>query len=217
MAQKPHRFAFIGLIVCFFPYDETSPVHGMSVYRTLFLFPDGFGNFLYESDLSPLLLFCQQVSFFRGCKTALRAEAQLVDGQIVRSFPDPFNDRLLVFNKNIIGERKIAHSDEGKPCAMLNLPMPFFSSSTVLRSCPSESSPFQYPSRPFLSSRFRPIRGKTRMYVCIACFFLLLKLKTAVKSVNGCPAGCFLTQKFVLQSVERSATAIPQRPLSAHG
>ncbi len=116
-----------------------------------------------------------------------------------------------------IAERKVAHSDEGKPCAMLNLPMPFFSSSTVLRSCPSESSPFQYPSRTFLSSRFRPIRGKTRMYVCIACFFLLLKLKTAVKSVNGCPAGCFLTQKFVLQSVERSATAIPQRPLSAHG
>ena len=116
-----------------------------------------------------------------------------------------------------IAERKVAHSDEGKPGAMLNLPMPFFSSSTVLRSCPSESSPFQYPSRTFLSSRFRPIRGKNRMYVCIACFFLLLKLKTALKSVNGCPAGCFLTQKFVLQSVERSATAIPQRPLSAHG
>ena len=103
MAQKPHRFAFIGLIVCFFPYDETSPVHGMSVYRTLFLFPDGFGNFLYESDLSPLLLFCQQVSFFRGCKTALRAEAQLVDGQIVRSFPDPFNDGLLVFKLPCLG------------------------------------------------------------------------------------------------------------------
>ena len=26
-----------------------------------------------------------------------------------------------------IAERKVAHSDEGKPCAMLNLPMPFFS------------------------------------------------------------------------------------------
>lgn len=103
MAQKPHRFAFIGLIVCFFPYDETSPVHGMSVYRTLFLLPDGFGNFLYESDLSPLLLFCQQVSFFRGCKTALRAEAQLVDGQIVRSFPDSFNDGLLVFKLPCLG------------------------------------------------------------------------------------------------------------------
>ena len=103
MAQKPHRVAFIGLIVCFFPYDETSPVHGMSVYRTLFLFPDGFGNFLYESDLSPLLLFCQQVSFFRGCKIALRAEAQLVDWQIVRSFPDPFNDGLLVFKLPCLG------------------------------------------------------------------------------------------------------------------
>lgn len=61
---------------------------------------------------------------------------------------------------------------------MLNLPMPFFSSFTVLRSCPSESSPFQYPSRTFLSSRFRPIRGKPKMCVCIACPFLLLKLKS---------------------------------------
>ena len=75
----------------------------MSVYRTLFLLPDGFGNFLYESDLSPLLLFSQQVSFFRGCKTALRAEAQLVDGQIVRSFPDSFNDGLLVFKLPCLG------------------------------------------------------------------------------------------------------------------
>lgn len=116
-----------------------------------------------------------------------------------------------------ITERKVAHSDEGKPCAMLNLPTPSFSSSTVLRSCPSESSPFQYPSRTFLSSWFRPIRGENRMYVYIACFFLLLRLRTAMRSANGCPAGYFLTQKFVFQSVECSATAIPQRLLSAHG
>ena len=43
------------------------------------------------------------VSFFRGCKTALRAEAQLVDGQIVRSFPDSFNDGLLVFKLPCLG------------------------------------------------------------------------------------------------------------------
>lgn len=151
----------------------------MSVYRTLFLFPDGFGNFLYESDLSPLLLFCQQVSFFRGCKTALRAEAQLVDGQIVRSFPDPFNDGLLVFNKNIIAERKIAHSDEGKPCAMLNLPMPFFSSFTVLRSCPSESSPFQYPLKDFLEFAVSPDTGK-KQNVCLHCvFFSTVKVENS--------------------------------------
>ena len=167
MAQKPHRFAFIGLIVCFFPYDETSPVRGMSVYRTLFLFPDGFGNFLYESDLSPLLLFCQQVSFFRGCKTALRAEAQLVDGQIVCSFPDPFNDGLLVFNKNIIAERKVAHSDEGKPCAMLNLPMPFFSSSTVLR------------SKDFLEFAVSPDTGKKQNVRLHCVFFSTVKVENS--------------------------------------
>ena len=164
MAQKPHRFAFIGLIVCFFPYDETSPVHGMSVYRTLFLFPDGFGNFLYESDLSPLLLFCQQVSFFRGCKTALRAEAQLVDGQIVRSFPDPFNDGLLVFNKNIIAERKVAHSDEGKPCAMLNLPNAVFQ----LIHCVAELSfgkfSFPIPLKDFLEFAVSPDTFALRVF-----------------------------------------------------
>lgn len=147
MAQKPHRFAFIGLIVCFFPYDETSPVHGMSVYRTLFLFPDGFGNFL-------------------------RAEAQLVDGQIVRSFPDPFNDGLLVFNKNIIAERKVAHSDEGKPCAMLNLPNAVFQ----LIHCVAELSfgkfSFPIPLKDFLEFAVSPDTGeKTECTFALRVFF----------------------------------------------
>ena len=47
--------------------------------------------------------------------------------------------------------------------------------------------PFQYPSRAFLSSRFCPIQGKPKMCVCIACPFLLLKLKSprSITSENG--------------------------------
>ncbi len=73
------------------------PVHGMNVYRTLFLLPDFFSDFFYEGYFGPLLLFCQQIAFFRGGKAALRAEAYLIDGQVGRGLTNPFDDSLPIF------------------------------------------------------------------------------------------------------------------------
>lgn len=67
----------------------------------------------------------------------------------------------------MIVEGEITYSDEGEPRIMLELPMPFFQLVRGFVELVFGKLPFPVPFKGFLSSRFRPIRGKPKMCVCI--------------------------------------------------
>ncbi len=64
--------------------------------------------------------------------------------------------------KNMIIERKVAHSDEGKPCVMLNLPMPFFQFIRRIAELSFGNISFPVPLKGFFEFAVSPDTGKTQ-------------------------------------------------------
>ena len=62
--------------------------------------------------------------------------------------------------KNMIVERKVAHSDERKPCVMLNLPMSFFQLICRIAELPFGKFSFPVPLKGFFEFAFSPDTGK---------------------------------------------------------
>src|SRR5579862_2783186 len=81
------------------PWDEPTPstTFAMSSSVQYRLRPHATRGFDYQSQLRPLLLFCDQVAFDRRCESALRAERQIFERDVTRSFLNAPSDLLAVF------------------------------------------------------------------------------------------------------------------------
>ena len=60
------------------------------------VFPDALGDAADEAELRPLVFFREEIAFLRGGKTALRAEAEMVERHVFRRFADAGDDVFLI-------------------------------------------------------------------------------------------------------------------------
>src|SRR5262249_56936181 len=61
------------------------------------LTPDLFGQLNDHRQLCPLFTFGEDIAFFRGCETALRRQAELLQGYKFRRFVDPATEFVASF------------------------------------------------------------------------------------------------------------------------
>ena len=73
------------------------------------LSPDFFSNFLYQRKLCPLVFFGQLIADLTGRKSALRAEAETIQRNVLCSLMDSVDNGLLVLQFRLFRSNQTQH------------------------------------------------------------------------------------------------------------